>query len=458
MVALGGEGLIETVRPEGALILERSTKLRLFTLLILYIAQGVPIGLFWFAIPAWMAANGASAADVGYVLTLTALPWSLKLVNGFIMDRYTFLPMGRRRAWIVGAQLVMIALLVTCAALQPAASDILLLGAAGFIVNMATTFQDVGVDGLAVDILPTDEQARASGMMFGGQAIGIALSTAFTGFAIANWGASAGYLLSAAFIGLITLYVLALRERPGERRLPWSAGKVHPRNEAIHLGAWLPIFKNTFSSMLLPISLLWLPVLMLRGFHYGAFTAITPIMGANEVGWDEAAITAVTGGSQLVAGILGLTIGGWLGHRFGAKKATIFLFLCYMAFSASMLLMQDRWSDPRVFTYYLYGWYGLDTLITVAALPISMRLCDSRVAATQFTLYMACANMGISVGAFVFSLSEQLGGIAGMFMIVFALHAIGLTMMALVKYPRRKPPPAVIEELAEAPGPAPVVN
>jgi MFS transporter, PAT family, beta-lactamase induction signal transducer AmpG len=35
---------------------------------------------------------------------------------------------------------------------------------------------------------------------------------------------------------------------------------------------------------------------------------------------------------------------------------------------------------------------GLDVLITVVALPISMRLCDPRVAATQFTLYMATSN------------------------------------------------------------------
>ena len=98
-------------------------RLRLFTLFILYVAQGVPIGLFWFAIPAWMAANGADAADVGYVLGLTALPWTLKLVNGFIMDRYTFLAMGRRRVWIIGAQTVMILLLVVCALAQPGAED-----------------------------------------------------------------------------------------------------------------------------------------------------------------------------------------------------------------------------------------------------------------------------------------------------------------------------------------------
>ena len=134
------------------LVLERSRPLRLFTLFILYVGQGMPIGLFWFAIPAWMAVNGASAADVGSVAALTALPWSLKLVNGFIMDRYTFLPMGRRRIWILGAQGVMIGCLIVAALLNPQVTDVALLGALGFTVNMATTFHDVAVDGLTVDI------------------------------------------------------------------------------------------------------------------------------------------------------------------------------------------------------------------------------------------------------------------------------------------------------------------
>ena len=38
-------------------ILAEDRPLRLFTLVILYVAQGVSIGLFWFAIPAWMAAQ-----------------------------------------------------------------------------------------------------------------------------------------------------------------------------------------------------------------------------------------------------------------------------------------------------------------------------------------------------------------------------------------------------------------
>jgi PAT family beta-lactamase induction signal transducer AmpG len=446
-----------TVTAGEPLVLAEHRSLRLFTLFILYVAQGVPIGLFWFAIPAWMAANGAGAADVGYVLGLTALPWTLKLVNGFIMDRYTFLPMGRRRIWIAGAQLAMVSLLLVCAYANPAPTDIVLLGIAGFVVNAATTFQDVAVDGLAVDIMEEEERARASGMMFGGQSIGIAAGTAIAGFAIARYGPTAAYLVSAGFIGAITLYVLSLRERSGERRLPWSQGEAHARNRAIHVGAWLPIMKSTFFSMIRFVSLFWIPVLIVRGFHYGMFTGATPLIGTGDVGWSEDSITSVVGIAQLLAGILGLTIGGWIGDRFGAKKSTIAVFIAYLFMSAAMWAIVPYWQSPAVFTAFVYSWIVLDTLLTVVALPISMRLCDPRVAATQFTLYMATTNFGISIGAWVLGLSERLGGLTMMFVLVFALHLLGLVVMLTVRFPRSNKFEAdVAAQLADGAGPAPM--
>ena len=440
-------------------ILAESRPLRLATLFILYVAQGVPIGLFWTAIPAWMAANGAAADDVAWVLGLTALPWTLKLGNGFIMDRYTFLAMGRRRIWIVGAQLVMVALLVACAVIGPGVEDIGLLAFAGCAVNTATAFQDVAVDGLAVDIMEEEERARASGMMFGGQSIGMAMSTALTGAAIARFGPAAAYLFAAAFIGLITLFVIALRERDGERLLPWTRGDVHPRNHDLHLGEWRPILGATFRSLLHVISLLWVPVLLVRGATYGVFNGMTPLMGVNEVGWSEVEVTGVVGSSQLVTGLIGMTLGGWLGDRFGAKRSTIGMFLAFLAMGAVMWAIPGHWGSPATFTAFVYAWGTINILLTVVSLPISMRLCDPRVAATQFTLYMALSNLGISLGAWVLGLSEQLGGMRSLFALVFGLHLVGLAIMALVRFPRRSAvEDEVAAQLAEDHGPEPPIN
>ncbi|MXO50819.1 MFS transporter [Erythrobacter gaetbuli] len=420
-----------------AWILENSQRLRLFTLFILYVGQGMPIGLFWFAISAWMAVNGASAADVGTVAALTALPWSLKLVNGFIMDRYTFLPMGRRRAWILGAQFVMIACLVAAALIDPAVTDVTILGGIGFAVNMATTFQDVAVDGLAVDIMTEEERARGSGMMFGGQAIGVGVATAICGFVIERLGAPAAFLIVAALIFALCVYIASFRERGGERSLPWSAGQAHRRNLEIQLDAWWPLLKATFHSMSRAVSLLWIPCLFGRGMLYGAFTGATPLIGANYAGWDTSEIASLTATGGLLAGVLCITLGGWLGDKFGAKRIGLMWLASGIALCAVMYFGVGYWSNSAVFVAFVCFWIPLDMLITVALLPISMRLCDPTVAATQFTIYMAVSNFGISFGAFMLGKTDALGGLPAIFLIVGAGLAGALTLLLTVQYPRR---------------------
>ncbi|GAA4643393.1 MFS transporter [Pontixanthobacter gangjinensis] len=419
------------------LILERSSSLRLFTLFILYVGQGMPIGLFWFAIPAWMAVNGASAADVGSVAALTALPWSLKLVNGFIMDRYTYLAMGRRRIWILGAQTVMIGSLVVAALINPSVTDVAVLGAIGFTVNMATTFQDVAVDGLAVDIMSEDERARGSGMMFGGQSIGIAIATAICGFVIEDYGAPAAFLIVAMIILVLCAYIAAFREREGERAMPWSEGTAHPRNLEIQIEAWWPLLKSTVLSMGKLVSLLWLPVLFGRGILYGGLTGATPLIGANYGGWDTSEIASLTATAGLVAGVLCMTLGGWLGDRFGAKRISIMWCIFQLVMITCMYLGQPYWDNPLLFIAFVYLWISLDLLLTVSALPISMRLCDAKVAATQFTIYMAVSNFGISFGAFMLGKTDELGGLQSIFLIVGAGIAVALALLLFVKYPRR---------------------
>ena len=413
-----------------------SRKLRLFAVFLLYIAQGVPIGLFWYAIPAWMAANGADARDVGYVLGLTALPWSLKFVNGFIMDRYTFLAMGRRRVWLIGAQMMMIICLIGCAAIGPGPRDILLLGTIGFIVNAATTFQDVAVDGLAVDIMQEDERARASGMMFGGQSIGIAAAAGLTGKAIALYGAAAAYLVAATFIGLVTLCILVVRERSGERLVPWSSGEAHARNLAVHAGRWWPILRNTAVAMIRPVSLLYIPILLVQGAYYGVMTGVTPLIGTQTAGWSEDQVTSIAGIGQLVAGILGILLWGQLGDRIGAKAAGAMSFVAIAAMCVVMWLSVPYWGDRSFLTGFIIVSICLDVMTTVTLLPVAMRLSDPAVAATQFTLYMALHNFGISFGAWLVALSRDHGGSPVLFVWVFGLTVAALAILLATRIPK----------------------
>ncbi len=70
-----------------SLTLSEHRNLRFVMLFLLYVSQGLPFGLIDFALPAWLAQNGASAAAIGGVLAMIILPWTFKLGYAFIMDR-----------------------------------------------------------------------------------------------------------------------------------------------------------------------------------------------------------------------------------------------------------------------------------------------------------------------------------------------------------------------------------
>jgi PAT family beta-lactamase induction signal transducer AmpG len=88
--------------------LSENTFLRYFTFAAMYVAQGIPEGLLWYAIPAWLAMHGKSPAEIGSYVAVIGIPWSLKIINAPIMDRFTYLPMGRRRPWVIFGQLGLI--------------------------------------------------------------------------------------------------------------------------------------------------------------------------------------------------------------------------------------------------------------------------------------------------------------------------------------------------------------
>ena len=161
--------------PAPSLALSEHRVLRIATLFLLYIAQGLPLGFINFALPGWLAQNGASAAAIGGVLAMANLPWTFKLAYGVVMDRYAFLAMGRRRPWIMLGQLGMIGTFAVKALMDPGMTEVALVASFAFALGMGSAVQDVAVDGLAADILPENEIERVNGVMFGGQMTGIVI-------------------------------------------------------------------------------------------------------------------------------------------------------------------------------------------------------------------------------------------------------------------------------------------
>jgi PAT family beta-lactamase induction signal transducer AmpG len=417
------------------LILTRSAPLRLLTLFLFYFTQGFPVGLFLYAVPAWMAANGESTVAVAAVVGAAALPWSLKLVNGFIIDRYTFLAMGRRRSWIIGAQALIVLVLLAGAAISPAHGDVFLISAFAFAANVAVTFQDVGIDSLAVDIMAESERAKASGIMFGAQTLGIAAATALGGTLLEAYGFATCMVIAALIPAGVMLYGAAIREREGEKRLPWSAGASHPYNREIQVAAWLPLLRNALRAILAPLSLALLPVLLINAMPAGAHEAFHPGLATNLAGWSLSDYTNVISTSQLIVGLLGLAVGGWAVDAIGAQRSAIIVLLIQIAMAAAMIAARPYWTNDGVLMAYFFGGEFISTFTSITLVPIAMRLCSPAVAATQFTIYMATANFGRPLGASMAAAIAGVGSPVLMYGLIVAIYAAAVVWLLIVRFP-----------------------
>ncbi len=413
--------------------MEGNKKLRLLTILLLYVAQGIPIGLFDFAIPAWMAANGATGAEIGYVIGMIGLPWSLKFFNGFLMDRYAFLPMGRRRAWLIGAQVAMVVALLACALLDPAPRDAVLLGIVAFAVNSAVVFQDVAADALAVDMVVDEERGFAGGLMSGGQALGISISASAASIVIFNFGPAAAFIACGAIMACVTAYLIWVRERHGERRLPWSEGDTHEASRQYQAQAWWPLLKDAFRLLVRPNSLHFVAITFIIGATYGTMTVAVPLIAANFAGWNEAQLGSVNGVAQLCAALVTISLGGYLTAKVGMKRFQLVTLTAFASAILFFVLMQNYWASSAMMTVIVVGWTVLYFLLSAPQSAITMSFCDPKTGASQFSIYMAFSNQGISFAGFTFAFVQGFGGIAA---VLSAMCAAVLAAILLVMFLR----------------------
>lgn len=410
--------------------------LRFFALGLLYVAQGLPIGLFQVAIPAWMASQGLSAAQVGTFIAIAFLPWSFKLLAGPVMDRFSFPPMGRRRPWVLGAQAgIVLALLLIVVVDPDLESGFMLLAGLGFCANSFGAIQDVAVDGMAIDILEEDERARANAFMFGGQTIGVSGASVLGSIALAQYGLGAAALILSAVVALIMLVPLLLREREGERLLPWSKGKASIEALESVMHSWTAIFSTLIRALILPMSLLLILLEALNRMAGGILVAVAPVLTVQELGWLQTDYSQWIAISGVAAAIFGVLMGP-LVDSVGAKIALSVAIAVRAMMFVGVALLQSWWQDPFFFKAVLLLSNLSSQIVTIAIIALFMQLSFQKVAATQFAVYMALANLTFAMGSALVAPMDDLLDYSQMFFVAAGLNVLFLILWPLVDLDR----------------------
>ncbi len=268
-------------------------------------SSGLPLGLVWIALPAFLTYRGVDIRTVG-LFSLAQAPWTFKFLWSPLMDRYgpRFGGLGRRRSWILVCQLLLMAGILGLAAFGGAA-DVSVVAALALLVAFGSASQDIVIDAYAVEVLERSEQGIAVGARTALARTAVLLSGAVT--------ITLGQRLSwpPVFAGLALLFV------PMAAVVLWSpepeVAPAAPRtlSEAV-FGPLLDLFRRSGA---LPI----LGFLVLYKFGENLATAlIRPFLIQKCFAPEDVGVATATIG--LIGLITGTFIGGAATERLGLTR------------------------------------------------------------------------------------------------------------------------------------------
>ena len=179
---------------------------RLAILLTLYMAQGLPGGIFSQALPAILRSHDVSLTIIGFSGILAA-PWALKFLWSPWVDRCFSPRWGRSRSWILPIQALSIVLLLVIAGFDPLtlATDV---GVYQFfalmlVLNLLAATQDVASDALAVRSLNYQERGLGNAVQVGGYRLGLIIGGGFLLYLVAVWDWRQAFMVLALLLALI---------------------------------------------------------------------------------------------------------------------------------------------------------------------------------------------------------------------------------------------------------------
>ena len=357
--------------------------LRIFTLCALYVAQGMPWGFMATTLPAYLTKQKIDFAFVATIQAFTTLPFAFKWVWGPIIDTFTVPKLGRRRPWIIFAQAMMAVTVITLVALD-ITQELKLLAWMILIHTVFNALQDVATDALAVDILPEDERGSANGLMYGAKYAGGALGGAGMAMMIAWTDLDTALLAQTAILVVIMLVPLLVRESasPPPAREPFR----------VVIGALMQAFslRSTIVAALLMLSM---------NFAIGMIAATGNPLFIGTLKWSVEDYAGLVGGWALLIGGVFAANGGYLTDRFGRRRVAMIASCALAAGWVVFALLRDSWTDKTL--VYAFGFYATACMATlsVALIAMCMDLSWPRIAASQFTTYMALSNFSTTLGS-----------------------------------------------------------
>ncbi|PXF29799.1 hypothetical protein WH50_18865 [Pokkaliibacter plantistimulans] len=342
-------------------------------------ASGMPLYVLFQLLPAFLSKQGVSIKEIG-LFALVTFPYTWKFIWSPLMDRFTPLPLGRRRSWMLLTQLALLVSIATLGFLD-ASRSIGMVAFVAWLVAFFSASQDIVLDAYRRELLPDSElgwgnsvhvQAyRISGLVPG--ALGLILADHLP------WQQVFPIIAAFMLIGVaMTLFVhepLAQLSAPATLR----SAIVEPFREFVSRNNW-------------GMALMILSFMFLYKLGDSMATALsTPFY--IDLGFSLSEIGVVAKTSALWASIVGGVLGGLWMIRIGINRA-LWLFgivqvVTILGFAWLAVAGANLWLLAIVISLEYLG-VGLGTAAFTAFIA---RETSMAFAATQFALFTALSAL-----------------------------------------------------------------
>jgi len=308
-------------------------------MLFLGFSAGLPFMLVFQTLSAWLRQVGIERATIG-MLAWVGILYSIKFLWAPIVDRVP-LPflhrlLGRRRGWMLVAQIGVVLGLFRLAHCDPAADLTPVVLGALFIAFCSAT-QDISIDAWRIESAPVNLQGAMAAAYQLGYRVAIMTGTAGALWIAADLGWARSYMTMAALMGIGIATTLLSREPDvaaspdsetrNQRVIDWVASKAHWPDALRGAGAKfvdavvcpLADFFSRFGLKLGVLIFVFISTYRLTDYAMGVMSNPFYL----DTGFTLKEIAAVVKGFGLVMGILGVLLGGTVVAKLGTTRALV---------------------------------------------------------------------------------------------------------------------------------------
>jgi PAT family beta-lactamase induction signal transducer AmpG len=422
-------------------------------MLALGFASGLPFLLTGNTLGYWLRDEGTSLKAIGFI-SWVGLAYSLKVFWAPVIDRLDapFLGrLGRRRGWMLLAQ-VIVGLALLAMALTGPGAGLTTLGAFALVVAFASSTQDIVVDAWRIEAADDpDELGLLSAAYQLGYRAALLCTDALILFSANHFGWPTSYVICALAMSLGVFATLRAfeprREEKDKVRERDRANPIYtPRGffDAV-VGPFIAFFKAYGALallMLLMISLYRLPEFF-SGPMYNPFY--------HDLGISKDAVGAIRTSIGLIFSLLGITAGGLCAVRFGYMTTLIVGGILQGLVIANFAILSQTGPDLTIFSMVMAADSFGASFAGVALVTYMSSLTSIGYTATQYALLSSTyAYVGKFLKGFSGLMVENLAathGLMNAYAIFFVTAgAIGipsiLLCLLLAMRTRPKPSPA----------------